>query len=101
MSASDSMILPFTFEADDRIFACQIEGGRARVRQWWWFTVSGEAYRFAPFQASADDTLENVRFRIVSYYRELVARRALSLDPREAWELRRRNLAALKSARRR
>ena len=85
----------FTFEADDRTFVCQIEG-RSHLRRWWWFTVSGEAHRFAPFQPSADDTAASVQFRITSYYRELVARRALVLDPREAWELRRKNLAALK-----
>ena len=90
----------FTFEADDRAFVCQIEGGQSHLRQWWWFTVSGEAHRFAPFQPSSDDTLESVRSRIVSYYRELVARRALVLDQREEWELRRKNLAALKSVRR-
>jgi hypothetical protein len=89
----------FTFEADDRAFVCQIEGGQSQLRQWWWFTVSGEAHRFAPFQPSADDTLESVRSRIVSYYRELVARRALVLDQREEWELRRKNLAALKAIR--
>ena len=91
-------VAPFTFEADDRTFACQIEG-RSHLRQWWWFTVSGEAHRFAPFQPTAEDTVASVQFRIVSYYRELVARRALVLDPREAWELRRKNLAALKVAR--
>ncbi|HKW47890.1 MAG TPA: hypothetical protein VJN70_10605 [Gemmatimonadaceae bacterium] len=90
----------FTFEADDRAFVCQIEGGQSHLRQWWWFTVSGEAHRFAPFQPSSDDTLESVRCRIVSYYRELVARRALVLDQREEWELRRKNLAALKAVRR-
>ena len=89
------MVARFTFEADDRMFVCQIEG-QSPSRQWWWFTVSGETHRFAPFQPSAEDTVGSVQFRIVSYYRELVARRALVLDPREAWELRRKNLAALK-----
>lgn len=93
-------LVRFTFEADDRTFVCQIEG-RSHLRQWWWFTVSGEAHRFAPFQPSAEDTVASVQFRILSYYRELVARRALVLDPRDAWELRRKNLAALKAGRRR
>jgi hypothetical protein len=97
----EPMLQPFTFEADDRMFACQIEQGRTRLAQpWWWFTVSGESHRFAPFQPVAEDTVESVRSRVLSYYRELVARRALSLDHREAWELRRKNLAALKSVRR-
>jgi hypothetical protein len=94
------MLQPFTFEADDRLFTCQIEQGRSRLAQaWWWFTVSGESHRFAPFQPVADDTIDSVRSRVLSYYRELVARRALTLDQRESWELRRRNLAALKSVR--
>jgi hypothetical protein len=96
------MLQPFTFEADDRIFACQIEQGRSRLAQaWWWFTVSGESHRFAPFQPVADDTVDSVRFRVLSYYRELVARRAETLDQHDTWELRRRNLAALKSVRER
>ena len=94
------MLQPFTFEADERVFACQIEKGRSALTQaWWWFTVSGESHRFAPFQSVADDTIESVRFRVLSYYRDLVARRGLSLDRRESWELRRKNLAALKSVR--
>lgn len=93
---SEMPIAPFTFDADDRTFVCQIEGGHTPVRQWWWFTVSGESHRFAPFQPGADDTVGSVQSRILSYYRELVARRSLTLDPRETWELRRKNLAALK-----
>ena len=96
----ETMLQPFTFDADDRLFACQIEKRqRPRVEWWWWFSVSGETHRFAPFQLSADDTEESVRSRVLSYYREMVARRALSLDRREEWELRRKNLAALKSLR--
>jgi len=98
----ETVLQSFTFEADDRIFACQIEQGRTRLAQpWWWFTVSGESHRFAPFQPEVGETIESVRCRVLSYYRELVARRALTLDPRETWELRRKNLAALKSLRNR
>ena len=61
--------------------------------------MTGESHRFAPFQPVVGDTIENVRARVLSYYRELVARRALTLDQRESWELRRKNLAALKSVR--
>ena len=94
------ILQPFTFEADNRSFACQIEKGRSRLAQaWWWFTVSGEAHRFAPFQPVAGDTVDNVRSRVLSYYRELVANRDRTLDLRESSELRRKNLAALKSVR--
>ena len=87
----------FTFEADDRTFVCQIEAQQSQLRQWWWFTVSGVAHRFAPIQPSAEDTVGSVQSRIVSYYREVVARRGLVLDRREEWELRRKNIAALKA----
>lgn len=90
-------VAPFTFDADDRTFACQIELARTDGAQpWWWFTVTGESHRFAPFQADVDDTRDSVQMRVLSYYRGLVARRALPLDQRSAWELRRKNLAALK-----
>ena len=98
----ETVLPPFTFEADDRVFACQIEQGRTKLAQpWWWFTVSGESHRFAPFQPVVGDTVESVRSRVLSYYRDLVARRAMTLDQRESWELRRKNLAALKSMRNR
>ena len=91
------MIEAFTFEADDRIFACTIERGRAEGAQpWWWFTVSGESHRFAPFRPDTEDTVESVRERVLAYFRALLARRALPLDHRSSWELRRQNLAALK-----
>ena len=94
------MLEPFTFEADDRTFACGIERGRAEGAQaWWWFSVSGESHRFAPFQPDPQDTMESVQARILSYYRALLARRALPLDQRSSWELRQRNLAALRSTR--
>ena len=90
-------VAPFTFEADDRTFACRMELARTEGAQpWWWFTVTGESHRFAPFQAEAGDTQESVQMRVLSYYRGLVARRALPLDQRSAWDLRRKNLAALK-----
>lgn len=96
----DPELQPFTFEADDRVFTCQIEHGRTALsHSWWWFTVSGESHRFAPFQPLAGDTIDSVQCRVLSYYRDLVARRAMSLDQRETWELRRKNIAALKSRR--
>jgi hypothetical protein len=95
------MVATFTFDADDRAFVCTIETGRAENAQpWWWFTVSGESHRFAPFRPADDDTVESVQNRVLSYYRALLARRAQALDQRSSWELRRQNLAALKTSRR-
>lgn len=95
------MVETFTFEADDRTFSCAIEKGRAEdALAWWWFSVSGESHRFAPFRPDDDDTVESVRSRVLAYYRALLARRANPLDQRSSWELRRQNLAALKISRR-
>ena len=98
MPHNEHMVQPFIFEADGHTFACGIERRASRLAPlWWWFSVSGESHRFAPFQPAADDTLETVRFRILSYYRELVATRDTPTDWRESLERRRKNLAALKS----
>jgi len=87
----------FTFEADDRTFGCGIEVGRSEDAQsWWWFSVTGDSHRYAPFQPDTGDTTENVQARVLSYYRALLTRRSLPLDARSSWELRRQNLAALK-----
>ena len=95
-----TMLQPFTFDEDGQLFTCQVESRKSRIPQWWWwFTVSGESHRFAPFQASADDTIESVRSRVLIYYRDMLARRALSLGARETWELRQKNIAALHTTR--
>jgi hypothetical protein len=93
------MIAVFTFDADDRTFGCRVEKGRAEDAQpWWWFSVSGDGHRYAPFQATPEDTMESVRERVLSYYRALLVRRAMPLDQRTSWKLRRDNLAALKKS---
>jgi hypothetical protein len=91
------VIAAFTFEEDNRTFGCRVETGRTEGAQpWWWFSVSGDDHRYAPFQCDAADTIESVQLRIASYYRALLERRALPLDLRTTWQLRRQNLAALK-----
>jgi hypothetical protein len=66
------------FEHDGRTYRCRPEmfrsGGEAQ--QWWWFDVSGDRQRYAPFRAAADDTERSVRARVVAYYDEVLARRA-------------------------
>ncbi len=44
---------------------------------WWWFGVTGDRQRYAPFHRAKDDTAAQVQERIVSYYEDLVARRAM------------------------
>ena len=88
---------PFTFEADGHTFVCSVETGRKPGDEpWWWFTVTGDAQRYAPFLAGADDTHDSVQVRILAYYRAMIERRSMPLDARSTWELRRQNLAALK-----
>jgi hypothetical protein len=56
-------------------YTCRVEQRNALADAWWWFAVSGDAQRYAPFRAAADDTTNAVRLRIAAYYREVVARR--------------------------
>ncbi len=48
---------------------------------WWWFGVSGDKQRYAPFRAVAGDTQYAIQSRISLYYRELMARRAMPAVP--------------------
>ena len=77
------MIGPFAFDSDGRTYACAVEQApAARGGAWWWFRVSGDGHRYAPFLAAAADTRESVRSRIVAYYTERLARRAAPSPPR-------------------
>lgn len=76
-------VAAFEFEDGGRLYRCCVEGGRsARMGAWWWFHVSGDAQRYAPFHPEPDDTKSSVRTRIVSYYNALLARRAMPPAPR-------------------
>jgi len=73
----------FSFEDTGRIFACHVERAHVRyVTAWWWFTVSSDSHRYAPFHAHADDTQASVRSRVVAYYDTLLSRRS---EPRQPW----------------
>lgn len=94
---SDPITKAFSFRADERTFTCRIETSRAGGGwSWWWFSVSGDGQRYAPFVVAEGDTLESVTTRVLGYYRALVARRSLPLDAQSSMQLRRDNLAALK-----
>ena len=68
----------FTFEDAGRTFNARVEPLRpSGTDAWWWFDVSTEQHqRHAPFRAEPNDSLDEVRARIVKYYDELLARRA-------------------------
>lgn len=73
----------FSFQDSGRVFACEV--GQAHARDsvmWWWFTVSSDAHRYAPFPADASDTEDSVRSRVVTYYDALITRRTA---PRQPW----------------
>lgn len=80
------MIGAFDFEFDGRTYRCVVEQPRAaRDQAWWWFQVSGDAQRYAPFHAVVGDSRKSVESRIVAYYTNLLARRAEPRVPRGHW----------------
>jgi hypothetical protein len=66
----------FDFVENGRTYKCRVEPlTRGRAGDWWWFGVSGDDSRYAPFPAAAQDTPDSVRPRVVAYYEERIARR--------------------------
>jgi hypothetical protein len=73
----------FSFAEGDRKYQCRVERATAgQAQAWWWFEVSGDRHRYAPFHAAAGDTDASVRARIVAYYLNLLARRS---EPASSW----------------
>jgi hypothetical protein len=66
----------FDFEDNGRTYRCHVEAlSRGRGDAWWWFGVTGDDSRYAPFQVGVDDTPASVRPRVVAYYEDRMARR--------------------------
>lgn len=77
------MIGPMQFVDGGRTYRCRVETPSGpRAQAWWWFEVSGDQHRYAPFHAEGGDTENSVRSRIVTYYLQLLARRA---EPVTRW----------------
>jgi len=73
----------FEFEDEGRTYRCSVEGGRVDAASaWWWFDVSGDNQRYAPFHPQIGDTKHSVRERIIGYYNALLVRRAMPPAPR-------------------
>jgi hypothetical protein len=71
------MVEAFHFEDEGRSYSCFAEARRASPSEpWWWFDVSGDRQRYAPFRAESDDTVASVQSRIVAFHGSLLARRA-------------------------
>lgn len=70
----------FQFEDSGRTYSCCVEESRTspstRTAPWWWFRVSNDDQRYAPFQAAPGDTRESVRARIIAFYNHRLERKA-------------------------
>ena len=89
------MIKAFEFQEDGRTYSCTVEKRRTPgAEAWWWFGVSGDGHRYAPFQAAKNDTQDTVRTRIVTYYREHLIRKATPPVARQHWASRGKAAAA-------
>jgi hypothetical protein len=80
------MIRGFEFEEEGRKYVCKVEARRATPDDsWWWFDVSGDRQRYAPFQADSADTQKGVKSKIISYYTNVLEARARPVEPRSHW----------------
>jgi hypothetical protein len=87
MRSTVKMIKEFEFVDAGRKFFCSVEVPRhVGMPPWWWFRLdTGESTRYAPFEASPNDTIESVQERIVAYYEQLLAIEARPVHQRPAW----------------
>ena len=77
------MIAGFEFEESGRKYTCTVEQHQAvPADAWWWFGVTADRHRYAPFRAVSGDTRNSVQSRIVAYYGSILARRAMHLPYR-------------------
>lgn len=63
------MINGFEFQDDGRKYTCTVEEqDGVDGESWWWFAVTGDAQRYAPFRAAKSDTRGSVQKRIAEFY---------------------------------
>lgn len=63
------MIKGFEFQEGGRSYTCTVEAmSGPDAEQWWWFAVSGDQQRYAPFRAERGDTRASVQERVVAFY---------------------------------
>jgi hypothetical protein len=88
MKQKAKVMKDFEFEDGGRKFFCSIEVPRqAGMKPWWWFRLdTGGNTRYAPFEASPDDTEASVRDRIIVYYAALLAAEARPAYQRPVWQ---------------
>jgi hypothetical protein len=87
------MIAGFSFVHDDRTYTCVAEAGPGGASEpWWWFTVNRDGNRYAPFRATTKDTRSSVQGKIVAYYANHLAHRAMPES--QHWARRPKGVAA-------
>ena len=88
MKSKPSVMKDFEFVDEGRKFFCTVEVPRqAGMQPWWWFRLdTNESTRYAPFEASPNDTEQSVRERIIVYYAALVATLARPAYQKPAWQ---------------
>lgn len=63
------MINGFEFQDAGRTYVCTVEARNGDPEDsWWWFSVTSDAQRYAPFRAASVDTRQSVRDRVVAFY---------------------------------
>jgi hypothetical protein len=85
----------FEFEHGGRTYMCSPEaraGGKKEM--WWWFRVSGDAQRYAPFEVVAGESRDAVAKRIVAWHASMLERRSAPAVSPQAWWQRRKQAAA-------
>ncbi|HKO16601.1 MAG TPA: hypothetical protein VJU87_10195 [Gemmatimonadaceae bacterium] len=81
----------FEFDHDGRRYCCSREARAGGARElWWWFTVSGDGQRYAPFEAAAGEPQESVQARVIAFHVALLEHRANPPAAHQAWWQRRR-----------
>jgi len=74
----------FAFEHGGRTYTCTTEKRKTPpTGTWWWFTVTSDSNRYAPFEAVAGDTQQSIKARIVAYYEHRLWARAQPAAPRQ------------------
>jgi hypothetical protein len=88
MMRSNDKVKEFEFVDSGRKFFCSVEKpSQAGMAPWWWFRLdTGESTRYAPFEASTNDTKESVQARIIAYYAQLLAIQARPVHQRPVWQ---------------
>ena len=83
------MIKGFEFTADGRSYTCTTEERTGTKGEfWWWFAVTGDAQRYAVFQAVSGDTRPSVQERVLAYYMNRLARLAEPTQRPSQWRKR-------------